>query len=452
MIAQQKPKSFFAKYWGWFAGGAAVVVIGLVAILALLYVFVVKGDAKVTNLSLSDESIVYGAHVEARVMVENTGLLAVKYAGTVMVDGKAQQLGEVKLEANKPQTLTLDVSKLAPGEHKINIEEFSQDLKILKPAEFAVKSFELTGDNETVLVGDTITATAKVSNTGEVEGTYTAAFTYDTTLVDSQEVKVGPGAEVTIVSAIKAPQRGDHSISMGDRSQAFTVLSPANLEVTDLKISKSYAKPGEAITVTATFVNSGDIAGAYPLDLKFGGKSAHKEQFNVDPNSTMMFTYKLTPNKAGKYAVTIGNRTATLYVVTITRPANGTLLIKKANSGMGRLTLVNGYKDKDVVVTLVSTANTKAPLLTVYLRAGSKAANIKIKDGNYYVFYSSGTGYDSSSKMFITNPYMGRFESPIDFKTTKKGYTTYYSVWTVSLNVEDGNSSTVAVSDSDFPK
>ena len=150
--------------------------------------------------------------------------------------------------------------------------------------------------------------------------------------------------------------------------------------------------------------NTGDVAGAYSLQLLVNGKAANTQSITVEPNSSKTYTFKVAQGKAGKYVLKTGAISQTLYVVVITRPKNGTLIVKKANSGYGRLTLVNGYKDRDAIFVLTSTSNPKAPQLTVYVRAGSKSANIKIKDGNYYVFYSTGTSYDSASKRFIKNP------------------------------------------------
>lgn len=445
---QPQRKSFFAKYWGLILGGVIAAGIILVAAVVLLYLFVLKGNAKVTDLSLTASSAVYGSEIEASISVENSGLLPMQYQCKVLVDDQEKLLDEVKLE--HPQVLKLDLKDLKPGTHKITIGKFEKELKILKPAEFMITDFTVDPSGD-VLVGDTVTVTATISNSGEVEGDYTAGFTYDGSPADSKVVSIGPGGEEKIEAKITMAAKGNHGVGLEDKNHTLNVLSPADVSVQDIVLSKAYAKPGEAVTALVSLQNSGDLAGPYKVELLVNGKAAFTQDVTVDPNSQMNLTVNLPKGKAGKYVIQVGDFTQTLYVVTITRPANGTKIVSKVNSGYGKMTISNN-NSQDAVIILASTAKPKAPLLMVYVRAKSKVANIKVKDGNYVIFFATGTDWDSSSRRFIKNASYSKFDESAKFKTTRSGGYIYFNNQTITLGSSSGNSPTTNLNDDDFPR
>ena len=237
-------KGVFRQILGMVPGRRGCHSIGLIVIAALVYIFVLRGNAQVTSLSLSEDKIVYGDYAEARVMVENSGLLTAKYKGTLTIDSTQEPLNEIQLKNKESQTLTVDLSTLKPGNHTISVGDYKKEIRILKPAEFEVTNLVIGTDS--VLVGDTITVKATISNVGEVEGTYDAKFSYDGTAVEGQSIKVGPESEETIEAKIKIQKKGSHVVSLDDQKQTLTALNPAKIEITALKLSKAYAKPARA--------------------------------------------------------------------------------------------------------------------------------------------------------------------------------------------------------------
>jgi hypothetical protein len=442
-VQQARQKSFFAKYWWIFAGGGVLLLIALAAAAVLLYLFVLRGEAKVTGLELSADSVEYGKKIVATVTVGNDRVLDATFEGKLTVDGMEKDLDEVEVPPRESATVKYNLSGLKPGKHTVSIGELEKSFKVLKPAEFTVSGLAIDPAGD-VLVGGTLTAAAKVKNSGEVEGTYLAKFAYDGAQMDPVSVKVGPGKEETVTVSVTVPANGAHEISLEGQKQPFTAYNPAYITPEGLKLAKALAKPGEKVALTVTLANSGDLSGSYPLEVMVNGKPAYTEQVTVDGGKQVDVPLEITEDKAGTYTIQVGDYSQTLRVAVITRPKNGTQLVKTNIGGNDRLVLKNQY-DNDVVVTLTSVSNTGKALVSFYARAKS-TVTIKVKKGTYYLFYSVGKNWDSATKQFIDDAKYSLFDDSFPFYGDYRG-------WEVEIGKQSGgNVTTSSVSESDFPK
>lgn len=124
------------------------------------------------------------------------------------------------------------------------------------------------------------------------------------------------------------------------------------------------------------------------------------------------------------------------------RPLTGVIKPNQRGGGYGELTVDNGT-DEDGVVIL--TFNEK-PVMAAYIRAGEAFTMKGISDGTYYLYFS--TGSEWNSKEFLSSPSHKRFEDAIEFTSSSTTYTT----WGVTLHgVVGGTASTENVSENEFP-
>ncbi len=448
MITQPpKQKTFFSKYWGLLLAGGLVLGLLLLAGVGTGAYFLLRSNVQASSITISIDKPELGKPLSAKVELENKGVLSAKdYRAAFLVDGTEVDAENLTLESKDPKTVTFDIKGLPAGKHVASIGGIEKEFTVYRPAELKLTGFTLS--TEKLMVGETVTVKATVKNAGELPGKFSGALTLDGGKVKTLEATVEAGEEQVLEAEVPMEDRGTHTFALEGENRAVTVVAPAHVEVTGLKLSKAFPKPNEAITATVSLENSGDLAGSYTVTLSINGKESQKKEVTVEANNTQTVAFKVTEAKAGSYTIKVGSFSQSMRVVVITRPANGTLLVKKANSGYGRLTLKNGYSDKDAIIILASTSSPKTPLLTVYVRAGATTPKIKVKDGNYYIYYSIGTNYDSASKKFITNPSYGRFESPIKFTTTRSTY----SLWNVSIGVAGGNAGSIGLGENDFPK
>lgn len=91
-----------------------------------------------------------------------------------------------------------------------------------KPATFSVA--ELVVDKTEVAPGQAATVTAKISNTGEVVGRYTAELTVDGKKTDAKEVTISPRGTEAVTFSFTSSETGTHQIAVGTSRKALTVF------------------------------------------------------------------------------------------------------------------------------------------------------------------------------------------------------------------------------------
>lgn len=428
------------------------------ALLAMIFLLIIAGfgiyllfrqNVQVIDLHVSAAQPVYGSDLSAIAEVENKGILKTNYTARILIDGQDFISKEVVLEPNSPTALSIDISDLSAGSHVLILDNKEIEFTVYRPAQFVLT--DLTVHPDLLLIGDTAAVNLTITNTGDLAGDFSAELLYDKIAVEVLFHVIDPGDTITLETLLQLDLRGPHSISVNDLSRDINVLAPATIVLDRVDLSAEFAAPGESVQISSRYVNTGDIAGEHLVELIINGETAQSEVILLEPDETAAVEFEINEESAGYYEIQIDDITRTLQVVTITRPDNGSLIIEDANRGYGRLTLVNEYPDSDALFVLTSAADRETPVLTAYLRADSTADNIRVRDDTYYVYYTVGNDYDSSSGHFTASPEYGLFEDPIQFETTYEGSTTYYSIWTISINVNDGNVSAAAIDENDFP-
>ncbi len=428
--------------------GMVALAVLLLAGAALLYLFVLRGHVVAAGLTLSQATVTPEQGVVATVRLENRGWLDGDYRVAVLVDGQEKAGQDVTLKGRETRDVAINLIDIPSGSHKISTANLAQDLKVLTPAAFEVIHFWT--DTPTCMVGENAVFKASIRNTGEIAGNYTATAVLDGNLIPPQTVRIEPGATVELQIPVTRPEAGAHVVELENASASLQVLRPASIHTTDL-IAQKYTEAGKDAQLTALVTNAGDVEGAYELKLLVNGKVQQTKDVTVQGQQTLRVALTLPLANTGKYELQAGEAPAqTIYAVKIGRPKNATLLVKKANGGSGKLTLENKY-EQDAVFLLTNADDAKAPVLTVFVHAKGKASNIRVRDGNYIVFYSLGGDFDTASNRFTKNAIYSRFTDPIDYKTTKKSGYIYYSTWTITLNSDKGNATTDIVPEDQFP-
>lgn len=131
------------------------------------------------------------------------------------------------------------------------------------------------------------------------------------------------------------------------------------------------------------------------------------------------------------------------------RLANGRLVDNQRRNGRGQLKIDNGA-EHDAVVKLVQSGR---PIVSVYVRHNSKATVEQISDGNYQLFYTSGTDWDDRLRTFTRSCQFQRFEQTANFSTTSVRGGIQYTVQSVGLKPRiGGNARTEKVPAQSFPR
>jgi hypothetical protein len=336
------------------------------------------------------------------------------------------------------------------GVHTISVAKLSCEARVLTPAALEVVS--LTAEPASCMAGENAVLHVIVRNTGETAGNYTPDATMDSSsLTQPAPVPVAPGATADLQIPLTAPAAGSHVLELGALQTTLQVLRPADIDVSALTAAAPFVPLNQDAQLTATLRNDGDVDGSFDLTLLINGEAQHSQTITVPAQQTAEAALPVRFSQPGSYELKAGNAAPLqISAVEITRPGNGALLAKQANGGSGKLTLTNNY-DQDALFLMASSDNPQQTLLAVYVHGNTTVKNVKVKDGEYIVYYSVGTDFDGASRRFLTNASYNRFTDNVTFKTTRSGGYVTYSVWTITLNSGNGNTSTNTVPQDQFP-
>ena len=90
-----------------------------------------------------------------------------------------------------------------------------------RPAEFQVSS--LTVKPSGIMVGDSATITATVTNTGDMSGTYTAILSIDGQEVDREHVSIEPSNSEEVTFQLTRTTAGSYELAVGESNAVLTV-------------------------------------------------------------------------------------------------------------------------------------------------------------------------------------------------------------------------------------
>ncbi|WP_254864652.1 CARDB domain-containing protein [Halovivax gelatinilyticus] len=166
---------------------------------------------------------------------------------------------------------------------------------------------DATFDPDAVAVGDPITVTATVENTGEAAGEHTAALELDGTVEDTETVAVEPGETEVVEFTHTFEAAGEYEVSVdGFDAGTVSVSGPEPvIEVTDVSLSDDTVDEGSDVTVTATVENTGEAAGEHTLELELDGAVEDAETVEVEPGETEEVEFTHTFEAAGEYEVSV---------------------------------------------------------------------------------------------------------------------------------------------------
>lgn len=90
-----------------------------------------------------------------------------------------------------------------------------------KPAEFTVVDLSL--EPAEIVAGASSTASARVSNTGGTEGTYSAVLVINSEKSETKSVLINPGGTEVVTFTVSRPTPGRYEVAIGSQKQTLTV-------------------------------------------------------------------------------------------------------------------------------------------------------------------------------------------------------------------------------------
>ncbi len=183
-----------------------------------------------SDLAISPTEVDIGQSVTISVLVANTGDFTDSYEVTLKIDDVAVATQDVTLAGGDSQTLTFTTAKDADGTYTVNINGLSGTFTVkappveAKPAAFTTSS--LTISPAEVDIGQSVTISVLVANTGDVTGSYEVTLKINNVAVATQDVTLAGGASQTVTFTTAKDAAATYQAEVDGQRGEFTVVTP----------------------------------------------------------------------------------------------------------------------------------------------------------------------------------------------------------------------------------
>lgn len=228
-----------------------------------------------------------------------------------------------------------------------NLEHFSHYSVIayISPANFELSNMSIYPEDP--ITGAKVTARFTVSNTGDLQGAYTANLFVDGHDKGQKVVTLDGRSSQTVDMEFFMDAAGSYSLSVGNLTQTLVikslvpvtttpaaatkpsavatpvitpdaptkVLAPAEFHYRYISLNQSQIKSGQPLIVDASIFNSGEESGNCHVILKLDGLAEDSRDITLAGGETQKLSFTLQVSSEGKHTISIGDQNATLNVV-----------------------------------------------------------------------------------------------------------------------------------------
>lgn len=401
------------------------IVVTLAVVLVVPAACVNRAEFVVSALSISPPQVAKGEPTTVTADVENIGSREGTYMATLTIDGVEAETKEITLAAGAKEKVMFWVTRDTPGAYSVELGNLSGTLSVreLKPAEFKAVDLFVPED---VHPGQAATLRVRVTNTGEVEGDFTAGLVVNGTEVATETVAVAPGLTKAMFFTFTEETPGTYTLRVAGLTGTLKVLRPAEFKVVSLDIAPNPVKMGAGVTITTSIENLGEAEGTYTASLLVDGLVEQTRDITLAGEATTSVSFLLSKDSPGSYSIEIGDQDEILEVVEPVRLDTGTYLVEKMpGGGEGELKIENEL-DLDVVVVLSSPEEPEIALLAVYVQSHDSHKVRAIKRGTYVVYIAMGEDWDKDSQKFLSEATYYRYPGEYEWEETSRKYQRWY--------------------------
>ncbi len=198
---------------------------------------------------------------------------------------------------------------------------------VLSPVEPLPASFTLSDmviSPVEVKEGEAVSVSITVFNSGELEGEYEVVLKLNGEVFESQLVTLAGGSSKLVTFNITSGSPDDYSVDINGLTGSFVVYNasfplPASFTLSNLVISPVEVKESEAVSVSITVQNSGELEGEYEVVLKLNGEVFESQLVILAGGSSKLVTFSITGGSPDDYSVDINGLTGS-FIVKATEP------------------------------------------------------------------------------------------------------------------------------------
>ena len=183
------------------------------------------------------------------------------------------------------------------------------------PAAFTVSSLSISPAEAEV--GESITISVLVTNTGDGAGTYEAILKIDNAVVATKSVTLAGGASEEVTFTTSKAVAGTYTVSIDDQSGTVAevvVKASTAFTISSFAISPAQVNIGQDINISALITNTGNVTGTYEAILKIDNAVIATQNVTLAGGASEEVTFTTSKDVVGTYAVDLNGLTGTFVV------------------------------------------------------------------------------------------------------------------------------------------
>jgi hypothetical protein len=211
---------------------------------------------------------------------------------------------------------TLEGAIVDPVTHTITapVSHFSvcAILAYTSPATFITTA--LTVSPATASVGETVTISLLVTNTGNLRGSHTINLVINGESVSTKEVTLASGASETVNFSMSGDTAGEYRLAVGGQYGSFIVSEPGQIAevemptsfaASNLSVNPKEVTAGQSVTISVDVTNTGSIEGTYTATLKVNGAVERTTAVTLAAGASKTIEFTVSREVVGNYEVEI---------------------------------------------------------------------------------------------------------------------------------------------------
>jgi hypothetical protein len=219
MVSANESKKIIFHYEGALTSGKHKVEInGIEADLDILR----PAEFQLSALNIGPAEIVPKQSITVSAGIENLGDVEGTYTAEFTVDDRLVETRDIPVKPGAIEKAAFTCAVDSSGTHIFRLGDLSQTVNVFKPAEFTVTDLSL--ENSEIAAGKSTTVTGKVSNDGEVSGTYTAVLRIDGQGEKTKDILIGPGAAESVTFWVYKNNPGSYQVALGTQTRTLSVF------------------------------------------------------------------------------------------------------------------------------------------------------------------------------------------------------------------------------------
>jgi hypothetical protein len=189
-----------------------------------------------------------------------------------------------------------------------------------RPAAFSVGALSISPTEADI--GESVTISFVVTNTGDLTDSYTVTLKIDDITVATQVLTLAGGGSETLTFDTAKDVVGTHTVNVNGLSDTFTVRAaalpptPAAFTTGTLTISPKEVDIAQTVTISVVVTNTGDLTGSYEVTLKIDDVVVETKKVTLAGGASQTVSFTTAQDVAGTYTVNVNGLSGTITVRT----------------------------------------------------------------------------------------------------------------------------------------